>query len=73
MRMRFLLWVGLVVLALGIASLIVPIPRNETHGVKSGDFSIGIQTRSDQKVSPIVSGILIVGGIGMMIAGGRGR
>jgi hypothetical protein len=71
--MRLLLWIGLVVLALGIASLIVPIPHNETHGVRSGDLNIGIQTRSDQKVSPIVSAILIAGGIGMMVAGGRGR
>ena len=71
--MKFLLWVGLVVLALGIASLIVPIPHTENHGIKSGDMSIGIQTRSDQKVSPIVSAILIAGGIGMMVAGGRGR
>jgi hypothetical protein len=71
--MRLLLWIGLVVLALGIASLIVPIPHSESHGVQSGDLNIGIQTRSDQKVSPIVSAILIAGGIGIMVAGGRGR
>ena len=27
--MRFLFWIGLVVLVLGLASLVVPIPRTE--------------------------------------------
>ena len=71
--MRFLFWVGLLVLALGIASLIVPLPHSESHGIRSGDLNIGVQTRSEKKVSPLVSAILIAGGIGMMISGGRGR
>ena len=70
--MKPLLWIGLVVLILGFASLFVPIPRNERHGLQAGDVSIGITTQSEEKVSPIVSAVMILGGAGLMIAG-KGR
>ena len=69
--MKALFFVGLVVLILGVLSLFVPLPHTENHGVKAGDISIGVQTRTDEKVSPIVSAVMILGGAGMMIAGGR--
>jgi hypothetical protein len=69
--MKALFWLGLLVLALGIASLIVAIPHWETHGIKGGDVNIGIQVKRHERVSPAVSVVLIAGGIGMMIAGGR--
>jgi len=71
--MKVLFWVGLVVLVLGIVSLFVAIPQKEHHGVEIGGASVGIEVKNDQKVSPIVSAILIVGGAGMMIAGGGSR
>jgi len=71
--MRVLFWVGIVALLLGIASLFIPLPHTETHGVKAGDVSIGIQTQEKERISPILSGILIAGGVGMMIAGSRAR
>ena len=71
--MRVLFWIGIVALVLGIASLFVPIPHTETHGVKAGDVSIGIKTQEEVRVFPVISGILIAGGIGMMIAGSRAR
>ena len=67
--MRALFWIGLAVLILGIASLIVPIPRTERAGIDVGDATIGIETRQREKVSPVVSAVLILGGAGMMIAG----
>jgi hypothetical protein len=67
--MKTLFWIGLVTLILGVVSLIVPIPRNERDGVKVAGVSIGIETRHDEKVSPIVSAVLILGGAGLMIAG----
>ena len=70
--MKALFWFGLLVLALGIASLFVAIPRNETEGVKAGNVNIGVQVRHSERVSPIVAAVLILGGAGMMIAGGRG-
>ena len=67
--MKPLFLIGLVVLILGFASLLVPIPRNERHGIQAGDVSIGVTTQSDEKVSPILSAVMILGGAGLMIAG----
>jgi hypothetical protein len=69
--MKILLLVGLLVIVLGIASLVVPIPRTENHGIKAGDVNIGVQTSSSERVSPIVSAVLIAGGIALAIAGSR--
>jgi hypothetical protein len=71
--MKILLFAGLLVVVLGIASLVVPIPRTETHGIKAGDMNIGVQTSSSERVSPIVSAVLIAGGIALAIAGARTR
>jgi hypothetical protein len=67
--MKALLYVGVVVLILGIASFFVPFPRSEHHGVNLGDAHIGVTTEHDEKVSPMVSIILVVAGAGLMIAG----
>ena len=69
--MKMLLYAGLLMIVLGIASLIVPIPRTETQGIKAGDVNIGVQTTHNERVSPIVSAVLIAGGIALSIAGGR--
>jgi hypothetical protein len=70
--MKALFWFGLLVLVLGIASLFVAIPRSEREGIRAGNVDIGVQVKHSEKVSPVVTVILIAGGIGMMIAGGRG-
>ena len=67
--MKPLFWIGLVTLILGIVSLLVPIPRSERDGVKVGGVSIGIETKHEERVSPIVSAVMILGGAGLMIAG----
>jgi hypothetical protein len=67
--MKLLFWFGLVVLILGLVSLVVPIPQTQREGVKAGNLSIGVETHDSQKVSPIISAVLIIGGAGMMIAG----
>lgn len=69
--MKVLFWVGMVVLILGIVSLVVPIPRNEREGIKAGGISIGVETRHEEKVPPLVSAAMILGGAGMMIVGKR--
>ena len=71
--MKALFPVGLILLILGVASLFVPIPQKDRHGVEIGDVSLGVETTSREKVSPIVSGALILAGAGMMIAGSRKR
>ena len=71
--MKAMFAIGLILVILGIASLFVPIPQKERHGVEIGDVSLGVETTSREKVSPIVSGVLVLAGAGMMIAGSRKR
>jgi hypothetical protein len=66
-----LLIAGLLLIVLGIASLVVPIPRSETQGIKIGDANIGVQTTHSERVSPVISAVLIAGGIALTIAGAR--
>jgi hypothetical protein len=69
--MKILLWSGLLLVVLGIASLVVPVPRTETQGIKVGDTNIGVQTSHSERVSPIISVVLIAGGIALTVAGAR--
>ena len=69
--MKALFAVGLVILILGVASLFVPIPEKERSGIEVGGVSLGVETTHKEKVSPIVSGVLILAGAGLMIAGSR--
>ena len=69
--MKALFWIGVVVLVLGLASLVVPIPRTEKEGVKAGGISLEVQTKHSETVSPMVSAVMILAGAGMMVAGKR--
>ena len=71
--MKPLFWIGLLVLVLGVLSLFVPIPRSERAGFEAGSISVGVTTRHKETVSPIVSGVLILAGAGLMIAGRKSR
>jgi hypothetical protein len=71
--MKTLLYAGLLLMALGIASLVVPIPHTETQGIKIGDANLGVQTSRSERVSPVISIVLIAGGIALSIAGSRTR
>jgi hypothetical protein len=67
--MRILFVVGIVVLVLGVLSLVIPIPHTEHSGIQAGGIHMGMETSYDEKVSPIISAVLILGGVGLMIAG----
>ena len=69
--MKPLFWIGLIVLILGIGSLFFAIPQQQQHGIEVGDANIGVTTTESRRVSPVVSAVLILGGIGLMVAGGR--
>ena len=71
--MRPLVIIGIVLLVLGLAALVVPIPRRERHGIQAGPLSVGIETTERERVHPAIAGVLIVGGVALMIAGGRRR
>ena len=69
--MKALFWIGLVVLILGLASLVVPIPNREREGISVGGVSLGVETRHEEKVHPALSAVMILGGLGAMAAGKR--
>jgi hypothetical protein len=71
--MKMLSYVGLLMIALGVASLVVPIPHTQTEGIKVGNAKLGVQTSHSERVSPIVSIVLIAGGIALGMAGARSR
>jgi len=68
--MKIVFGLGLAVLILGVLSLFVPIPNRERTGLKVGDVSVGITTQHDEKVSPVLSAVMVVGGAGLLWAGG---
>ena len=71
--MRAVLWIGVVVLVLGVASFFVAMPEKHREGIKIGDASLGVETTTSQKLPVYVSVILVVGGISMVLAGSRSR
>jgi hypothetical protein len=71
--MKVLLYAGIILIVLGIASLVVPIPHTQSEGIKVGDARLGIQTTHSERVSPVVSAVLIAGGIALSIGGTRSR
>ncbi len=71
--MKILLLAGIILIVLGVASLVVPLPHTQTEGVKIGGASLGVQTTHSERVSPIVSVVLIAGGIALSIGGARSR
>ncbi len=66
--MKALFWIGMMVLILGVASLVVPIPRSEREGFEAGGVSVGVETRHKEKVPPLVSALLMLAGVGTMFA-----
>jgi hypothetical protein len=71
--MKILFWIGTVLMVLGIASLFIPVPHTEREGFKAGGLSAGIETHHQETVPPVVSGVLILAGAGLMIAGKKSR
>ena len=67
--MKALSWFGVAVLIVGIVLLFVPIPHKEKHGIRAGDVSLGVETRSEEKAAPAICGALIVVGLGLVFVG----
>jgi hypothetical protein len=43
-------------------------PRTEREGVKAGNVDIGVDVRHNERISPIVSTVIVVAGAGLMTA-----
>jgi hypothetical protein len=67
--MKIVFWIGLLLLILGLASFVVPIPRTERDSVSAGGITLGVKTQHQETVSPMISAALLLGGAGLMIAG----
>jgi hypothetical protein len=68
-----LFWIGVLFAGLGLMSFVVPIPHTEREGFSAGGLSMGVTTQHSQTVSPIISGVMILAGAGLMIAGKGGK
>jgi len=66
--MKAVLWIGVLVLILGIVSLVVPIPHRDREGVTVGGVSLGVETWTEEKVSAALSAVMIIGGLAAIIA-----
>ena len=69
--MKGLTWIGLALVILGVLSFVVPIPHQEDHSMRIGDAKIGVQTNHSERVPPLLSGVLVLGGVVAMAAGSR--
>ncbi len=67
--MKAIFWIGLLVLILGVASLVMPIPHRNREGLTVGGVSLGVETQSEEKVAPALSAVMIIGGLAAIIAG----
>jgi hypothetical protein len=71
--MKILLVVGLLVLVLGVVSLFVAFPHTEKEGINAGPMSMKVETKHDEKLPPMLSAVLIIGGAGMAVMGARAK
>ena len=69
--MRGLLVIGVILIVLGVVSLFVGIPRQHSSGIKVGDASIGVQTRTSERIPLAASIAIIAGGVALAAVGGR--
>jgi uncharacterized membrane protein HdeD (DUF308 family) len=69
--MKNLVFVGVLLLVLGLLSFVIPVPHSEDHGVKIGDAKIGVTTQHSEKLPPAVGITLLVGGVLVLAAGSR--
>lgn len=67
--MKPLFVIGMVLIVLGIASLVVPIPSTQREGISAGGMSMSVKTETSEKVSPMISAVLILVGAGLSYAG----
>jgi hypothetical protein len=70
-KMKGLTMVGIILLVIGLLAFVVPIPHKEDHSVKIGDSKIGVQTEHNDRLPPMVAGVLVLAGVVSLAAGAR--
>ena len=68
--MKPLLWIGVIVLVLGIASFFVPLQQREKHSMSAGGVSVGVETTHSQTLPAAASVAMIAGGLILAVWGG---
>lgn len=68
--MKLLLWIGVIVFVLGIASFFVPFPQRERQTMSAGGMSVAVETTQTQTLPVTASVVIMVGGLVMAVAGG---
>jgi hypothetical protein len=68
--MKTPVWAGMAILALGLGSLFLPIPRGARVVVMAGDTPTGVEIRREEKVAPVpLSVALMLAGSGVIVVG----
>jgi hypothetical protein len=69
--MKTLFLLGIVCDVLGLLCFLVPIPHTDSRTLRAGSVSVGVSRTETKHLPPAVGSILIVAGLGLMIAGSR--
>lgn len=70
-KMKTLFWLGVICDLLGLLCFLVPIPHTESRTLKAGNVRLGVSRTEERHLPPALGGVLIVAGLGLMIAGSR--
>jgi hypothetical protein len=68
--MKSLLWIGVIVFALGIVSFLVPFPQRNKRTLSAGSLWVNVETTHTQTMPAAASVIMVVGGLSIAAAGG---
>jgi hypothetical protein len=69
--MRAVLVIGVVLIILGVLSLFVGIPHQQSSGIQIGGAQVGVQTKTSECIPLPASITMIVGGVVLAAVGGR--
>jgi len=69
--MKAVLFVGILLLVMGVLSFFVPLPHRQDHSVKIGDTKFSVQTETSEKLPPAVGIVLVAAGVVVVAVAAR--
>jgi hypothetical protein len=69
--MKAMVIVGVIVLALGIMSFVVPVRRTDHSGFSAGPIKADVETHHDEKLPVAVGVVMVLAGAGLVFAAKR--